>query len=159
MNPSATKTLLAFLLTLRELKIPLSTDEQVGLQDIGQQLSVLAEHPDYWENIEEELMAKIEANLALYKRYQLNKAKLDALDGQVPKNLLPSLADLKQELFTDSKEITEFNFEYESSEVSDLASAILLTNNPDQTAKCSLAEITKQLKWHRADLDTSTQRV
>jgi hypothetical protein len=74
MNSSATKTLLALLLALRELKVPLSTDEQEVLQNVGRELEL---DPDYWEEIEKGLMAIIEANAALNQLYQLNKAKLD----------------------------------------------------------------------------------
>jgi hypothetical protein len=76
MNSSATKTLLALLLALRELKVPLSTDEQEVLQNVGRELEL---DPDYWEETEEGLMAMIKANPALNQLFQLNKAKLDAL--------------------------------------------------------------------------------
>lgn len=91
MNSSATKTLLALLLALRELKVPLSTDEQEVLQNVGRELEL---DPDYWEETKEGLMAMIKANPALHQLFQLNKAKVDALDGQIPRELLPSLVEL-----------------------------------------------------------------
>lgn len=138
MNSSATKTLLALLLALRELKISLGTDEKEDLQNIGQELEL---RPYDWEDIEKKLIVKIEANAALNQLFQLNKAKLDALDGQIPRDLLPSLAELEQELFPQTREVIEFKAEYqeyreyESSETIALTSTILKTDNPDQTTK------------------------
>ncbi|WP_226591692.1 CHAT domain-containing protein [Microseira wollei] len=102
MNSDRTKTLLALLLALRELETPLSADEQAVLQDVGQQLAI---DPDYWDFIQEGLMAVIEANSALNHLYHSNRAKLDALDGRIPRELLPSLAELEQELFPQAKEL------------------------------------------------------
>jgi len=137
MNSSATKTLLALLLALRELKVPLSTDEQEVLQNVGRQLEL---DPDYWEEIEEGLMAMIEANAALNHLFQLNKAKLEALDGQIPRELLPSLVELEQELFTETKEVVTFDgsskdISSQPNQVISLTSEILKTDNQDQTAK------------------------
>lgn len=137
MNSSATKTLLALLLALRELKVPISTDEQAALRDIGHQLAL---DPDYWDFIEEELMAIIEANAAFNDFYQLNKSKLDALDAQLPRHVLPSLAELEQELFTETREVVTFDgspkdISNQPNEVISLTSTILITNNQDQTAK------------------------
>ena len=102
MNSSVTKTLLALLLALRELKASLSTDEQAVLQNIGQQLAL---DPDDWEYIKEGLIALIEANAALNYSFQHNKAKLDGLDVQIPRELFPSLVELEQELFTETREV------------------------------------------------------
>lgn len=138
MNSSITKTLLALLLALRELKIPLTTDEQAVLQDVGQQLAL---DPDYWNFIEEELMAMIEANSTLNHFYQYNKVKLDALDGQIPRKLFPNLAELKQELFRETKEVITFDGQTRGdpnsklNEVISITSNILVTKNQDITAK------------------------
>ncbi len=102
MNSSATKTLLALLLAFRELKVPLSIDEQEVLHNVGRELEL---DPDYWEEIEEDLMAMIKANAALNHLFQLNRAKVDALDGQIPRELLPSLAELEEELFTETRQV------------------------------------------------------
>lgn len=138
MNSSVTKTLLALLLALRELIIPLSPDEQALLQDIGQQLAL---DPDYWDFIKEELTAMIEANSVLNRIYQSNKVKLDALDGRIPRELLPSLADLEKELFGEKKEIITFDGQTKGepnnqpNPVISLTSSILLTDNQDYTVK------------------------
>lgn len=142
MNPSATKTLLALLLALRELKVPLSIDEQATLQEIGSQLSLLVEHPDYWEDTEEELMALIEANAALNQLYELNKAKLDALEGLLPLDLLPSSDDLVAEFSArQTKEVVTFSGQLKDisfsqvNQVVELTSVILSTDKQDQTVK------------------------
>ncbi|MUG93165.1 CHAT domain-containing protein [Scytonema sp. UIC 10036] len=138
MNSSVTKTLLALLLALRELKIPLTTDEQELLQDVGQQLAL---DPDDWDFIEEELMVMIEANATLNHLYQYNKVKLDALDGQIPRKLFPSLDELEQELFGETKEVITFDGQPKGdpnskpNEVITITSNILLTENQDRTAK------------------------
>jgi hypothetical protein len=44
MNSSINTTLIALLLAIKELQTPLSKDEQVILQDVGQQLDI---DPDY----------------------------------------------------------------------------------------------------------------
>lgn len=151
MNSDLTKTLLAFLLALRELETPLSADEQAVLQDVGQQLAIA---PDYWDLIKEGLMAAIKANSALNHLYQYNKAKLDTLDGQIPRGLLPSLAELEQELFPQAKEIEtrdgQIKGDRQPNKVIDLTSTILKTENQDQTAKVSSLEpFSKYVKTYR----------
>ncbi|MDF5723992.1 MAG: hypothetical protein PUP91_26715 [Rhizonema sp. PD37] len=126
MNSSITKTLLALLLALRELKIPLTNDEQAVLQNVGQQLAL---DPDYWDFIEEEIMAVIEANSTLNHFYQYNKAKLDALDGQIPRKLFPKLAELKQELFGETKEVITFDGQTRGDQSSKLNEVISITSN------------------------------
>ncbi len=137
MNSSVTKTLLALLLALRELKAPLSTDEQAVLQNVGQQLAL---DPDDWDYIKEGLIALIEANATLNHLFKLNKTKLEALDSQLPRDLLPSLAELEQELFTETREVVTFDgspkgISNQPDEVISLTSTILITENPDQTVK------------------------
>ncbi|MBW4617270.1 MAG: CHAT domain-containing protein [Desmonostoc vinosum HA7617-LM4] len=138
MNSFVNTTLLALLLALKELEIPLNADEQALLQDIGQQLDI---DPDDWEFIEAELIAIIQANSALNQIYQSNKAKLAALDGRIPQELLPSLADLEKELFKQTKAIITFDGQTrgkpanQQNPVINLTSSILLTDNQAQTIK------------------------
>ncbi len=153
MNSAVTKTLLALLLALRELKTPLSNDEQSVLQNVGQQLEL---DPDYWDYIEEQLIAVIEANSALNQLYQYNRAKLDTFDGQIPRELLPSLDDLERELFPEVKEVTTFDgqpkeFTTEPNEVIALTRVILKTENQDQTAKqvSFLEQVSNYVKTYR----------
>ena len=139
MNSAVTKTLLALLLALRELATPLSSDEQSVLQDVGQQLEI---GPDYWDDIEEQLMAVIAANLALNKLYQHNKNQLDALDHLLPLNLLPSPDDLIAEFSArETKEVVTFNGQIKDisytqvNQLVELTSSILKTENQDHTVK------------------------
>jgi hypothetical protein len=124
------------------LKVPLSTAEQATLQEIGSQLSLLAVHPDYWEDTEEELMALIEANAALNQLYELNKAKLDALEDLLPLDLLPSPDDLVAEFSArETKEVVTFSGQLKDisdtqvNQVVELTSVILNTDKQDQTVK------------------------
>lgn len=154
MNSAVTKTLLALLLALSELDTPLSSDEQSVLQNVGQQLEI---DPDDWDFIKEELMAVIEANSALNQLYQYNRAKLDTFDGQILRELLPSLEDLERELFPDVKEVTTFDGQPNDSIASQpneaivLTSVILKTENQDQTAKqvSFLEQVSDYVKTYR----------
>lgn len=139
MNSDRTKTLLALLLALRELETPLSADEQAVLQDVGQQLAI---DPDYWDFIQEGLMAAIAANSALNHLYHSNRAKLDALEGLLPLELLPSPDDLVAEFSTgETKEVVTFDGQLKDipdnqvNQVVELTSVILTTDNQDQTVK------------------------
>ncbi len=137
MNSSINKTLIALLLALKELQIPLSKDEQAILQDIGQQLDI---DPDYWDFIQEEITALIEANYTLNQLFQAKIAKLNALDGRIPR-FLPNVTELKKELFGDAKEVITFDGnskdepEDKFKQVINITSTILLTENQDQTTK------------------------
>jgi hypothetical protein len=137
MNSSVTKTLLALLLALKKLEIPLSEDEQALLQCVGRQLV----YPDYWEFIEPELITIIQANSTLHQLFEAGKVKLDALDGRIPRELLPSLAYLEKELFGETKEIITFDGQTKGepnnqpNPVISLTSSILLTDNQDHTVK------------------------
>ncbi|MCT7953143.1 CHAT domain-containing protein [Ancylothrix sp. C2] len=154
MNSTVTKTLLALLLALRELETALSSDEQSVLQDVGQQLEI---DPDYWDFIEEQLIAVIEANSALNQLYQYNKAKLETLDGQIPRELLPSLEDLNRELFPEVKEVITFDGQPKDSTATEpneaiaLTSVILKTENQDQAAKqvSFLKQVSDYVKTYR----------
>ncbi|BAY60051.1 hypothetical protein NIES22_01080 [Calothrix brevissima NIES-22] len=165
MNSSITKTLLALLLTLKELTVPLSIDEQELLQNIGQQLNL---YPDDWDLIQEQLIAIIQENSALNQIYQDNKVKLDALDGRIPQELLPGLADLHKQLFGETKEIITYDGQIKGeptnlvNPVISLTTSILLTDNQDSTVKqlAFIQEISDYLENYRffntyfANLDT-----
>lgn len=138
MNSSITKTLLALLLALKELKVPLNRDEQELLQGIGAQLAI----PDYWDSTEEELMTMIEANTTFHHLYLSNKAKLDALEGVLPLELLPSPDDLVAEFSqAETREVVTFNGQpknitySQTNQVIEFTSVILTTKNQDQTVK------------------------
>jgi hypothetical protein len=154
MNTHVSTTLLALLLALRDLQIPLNAHEQSLLQDVGQQLVI---DPDYWEFIEQELMAIIKANTALNNLYQIYKAKLDNLDVRLLRGILSNLAELEQELFIQTKEVVTFNgsskdgAESENSLLINAASRILLGENQDQIAKelNSLEKESEYLKNYR----------
>lgn len=156
MNSTVTKTLLAFLLALRELETPLSSDEQSVLQDVGQQLEI---DSDDWDFIEEQLMAVIEANSALNRLYQYNRDKLDTLEGLLPLNLLPSPDDLVANFSArETKEVVTFSGQLKDisytqvNQVVELASRILTNDQQDQAVKrlsFVLSPITDYLETYR----------
>jgi hypothetical protein len=90
-------TLLALLLALNTLETRLSLAEQENLKTVGKQLEA---NPKAWKITEKRLLKGIEANPSLNQRYQTAKAQLDALDGNIPSELLPTLTELEQILPT-----------------------------------------------------------
>ncbi|MTJ15328.1 CHAT domain-containing protein [Anabaena sp. UHCC 0187] len=138
MNSSVNKVLLALLLALREPEVSLTNDERSLLQDIGRQLQLLTDSDD-WEFIEEQLTAIIQMNSVLNRFFQYNKVKLDALNSQIPQEFLPSLDELEQGIFGESKEVKTFDGGFKGNVQSDLlirlTGTIFNTDQPDKTVK------------------------
>jgi hypothetical protein len=139
-------TLLALLLALKNLEVPFSAAEQAALKKVGKQLDA---DPDDWEFIERGLMKAVEANTSLNQLYQAAKAQLDALEGNIPPDLLPTKAELKQALPAVSQHEKRAYFEgkpdEESNEILNISINILTTSDPiDTTRKLSSLE----KLWH-----------
>jgi hypothetical protein len=100
MAESAETTLLALLLALKQLETPLTADEQADLDNVGKQLYL---DPDDWEDIKEGLIAIIEKNPSLDRLYQAAKVQLEAIDGNIPSELLPTEQEREAELLADEK--------------------------------------------------------
>jgi hypothetical protein len=136
-----TNKLLALLLALRELETPLTTDEQSALTEVAEQLSL---NPNAWELfIEPNLLTVIQANPALNQRYQTTLSQLDALEGNIPNDLLPTDAELRQ-VAPAASQVTTRGFapvrddsEFDSNEINNMVMAIniLATPNPAETTK------------------------
>ncbi len=92
---SSTKTLLALLLALNNLKTPLTTQEQDKLYEVGEQLEL---DPDDWEFIEEGLMAIINNNPAFQAKFQEVLTKLNQFDENYPQNWQEIITELRQPL-------------------------------------------------------------
>ncbi|WP_424094410.1 CHAT domain-containing protein [Moorena producens] len=134
MNSPITITLLALLLALRELKTPLTQEELAGLADVGQQLAL---DPDDWEYIAEGLMVIIQGNEELNEYFQMAKACLEAIDGQIPSVVLPTYTELDQELPPISKGPQDFGWKPGSDESDEVLTATikaLETHRPIQAA-------------------------
>lgn len=87
------KTILAYLLALRDFPDILSEQEQQNLKKVAQDLKM---QPKAWKShIEPCLLETIKGNSQLDQAYQLYKEKLDIL-GEIPLNLLPKLNELNQ---------------------------------------------------------------
>lgn len=138
MTESPQTTLLALLLALKQLETPLTTDEQAALKTAGQQLEL---DPDDWDYTKEGLMAVIENNPSLAQFYQTAKAKLDAIDGNIPLELLPTELEQEVELLADEKrEPVTFGYfegepERESDEILNISINVLTKKDSAQTAK------------------------
>jgi hypothetical protein len=88
-------TLLALLLALRQLETPLTDKERAKLETKGQQLAL---KQDDWEYIQEGLMAVIQQNPSLDRLFQATKVQLEAIDGNIPIELLPTEQEKETEL-------------------------------------------------------------
>ncbi|KYC40957.1 hypothetical protein WA1_25425 [Scytonema hofmannii PCC 7110] len=98
---SANTTLLALLLSLKDLNVTLNSSENTELETIGEQLAL--DFPQRWNDIQERLMKLISSNISLYQCYQATKAKLDLMDSHLLASLLPNKGELEKELAIDSK--------------------------------------------------------
>lgn len=129
-------TLLALLLTLKNLEDPLNTAEQETLNKVRKQLEA---KPNAWKIIVPDLIKVIEANPSLNQLYQATKAKLNAVDGDLPPDLLPTKTELEQALPAVSKREKRAWFEGKPDEKSDeilnIAVNILTTPDPVNITK------------------------
>ncbi|NEO99681.1 MAG: hypothetical protein F6K58_13580 [Symploca sp. SIO2E9] len=137
MTESPKTTLLTLLLALKQLETPLTADEQARLKTVGEQLEL---DPDDWDYIKEGLMAVIENNPSLNQFYQTAKAQLDAIDGKIPPELLPTEQELEAQLPADEKQrlvkrgYFEGEAERESNEIQNVSTNVLKKDS-DKTAK------------------------
>ncbi len=138
MAESPRTTLLALLLALKQLETPLTTDEQAKLKTKGQQLAI---DPDDWDYIQEGLMAIVEQNPSLDRLFQTAKMQLQAIDGNIPIELLPTRQEKEAELFVDDKRepVSRGYFEgepdRESDEILTTAINVLTKEDSAKTAK------------------------
>jgi len=138
MAESAKTTLLALLLALKQLETPLTADEQADLDNVGKQLAL---DPDDWEYIQEGLIAIIEKNPSLDQLYQTAKVQLEAIDGNIPSELLPTEQEREAELLADeNREPVTFGYsegepDRESDEILNVSIDVLTKENSAKTAK------------------------
>lgn len=138
MAESPRTTLLALLLALKQLETPLTADERAKLKTKGQQLAI---DPDDWDYIQEGLMAIVEQNPSLDRLFQTAKMQLQAIDGNIPIELLPTRQEKEAELFVDDKrEPVSFGYfegepDRESDEILSTAINVLTKEDSAKTAK------------------------
>lgn len=138
MAESPRTTLLALLLALKQLETPLTADERAKLKTKGQQLAI---DPDDWDYIQEGLMAIVEQNPSLDRLFQTAKMQLQAIDGNIPIELLPTPQEKEAELFVDDKrDPVSFGYfegepDRESDEILTTAINVLTKEDSAKTAK------------------------
>jgi hypothetical protein len=138
MAESPRTTLLALLLALKQLETPLTADERAKLKTKGQQLAI---DPDDWDYIQEGLMAIVEQNPSLDRLFQTAKMQLQAIDGNIPIELLPTRQEKEAELFVDdqrepvSRGYFEGEPDRESDEILNTAINVLTKEDSAKTAK------------------------
>jgi hypothetical protein len=130
-----TKTLLALFLALKDLDT-LSEDERASLRDTAYNLHL---EPDNWQDNESDLLTIIQANSQFNLLYQTYKSQLDAVQGEIPSDLLPTQSDVEAVITTNQNPVTRgkipVNDGYKSNEINNVAINILSTANPVETAK------------------------
>ncbi|GET35473.1 hypothetical protein MiSe_02150 [Microseira wollei NIES-4236] len=135
MSAAVNKTLLALVLALKDVQ-DLSEDEKDAFKDAADQLQL---DPDNWEDYEDYLLTVVLANSDLNQRYQFAKSQLDALNGEIPSDLLPTPAELAAAIPTNQIPVTRgklpVNDRYKSNEINNLAINVFSTANPPETAK------------------------
>ncbi len=138
MAESPRTTLLALLLALKQLETPLTADERAKLKTKGQQLAI---DPDDWDYIQKGLMAVIQQNPSLDRLFQTAKMQLQAIDGNIPIELLPTRQEKEAELFVDdqrepvSRGYFEGEPDRESDEILNTAINVLTKEDSAKTAK------------------------
>lgn len=138
MAESPRTTLLAILLALKQLETPLTAKERSSLKTTGQQLAI---DPDDWDYIQKRLMAIVAQNPDLDRLYQTAKTQLEAIDGNIPPELLPTQAEKEAELLANNKrEPKTFGYQEgepdrESDEILNIAINVLTKEDSAKTAQ------------------------
>lgn len=137
------KTLLAFLLSLKDLGLPLTQEEKATLFDIAEQLSVNPSIETWEELTEPTLLTVIQGNESLKQHFQTVKSDLDRLNNTISVELLPTETELDQ-VAPKKKQPISFVFPDDSDdqnnyEITNMVilttSRILETPQPDETVK------------------------
>lgn len=130
-----TKALLALLLALRQLQVPLTSEEKEALKTVAAQLAL---DRDDWEWIEQGLRAVVQGNTELKRYFEFFQARLEKLE-QIPTEVLPSWEELERELPTTSTSetfaIDEEELDFASNETLNATTRILSAVAPIQTIK------------------------
>ncbi|WP_293154558.1 MULTISPECIES: hypothetical protein [unclassified Microcoleus] len=137
MAKSRSIALLALLLALKQLETPLTADERANLETIGEQLAL---DPDDWDYIQEGLMAVIQQNPELDRLFQTAKVQLEAIDGNIPIELLPTQQEKETELLPQCRETVTFGYtegepDKTSNEFVDVSINVLTQKDPSTTTK------------------------
>lgn len=137
MTPSIDTTLLALLLALSNLDAPLTDAEKDALNTTGEQLDA---NLKAWNTIEKGLMKAIEANHSLHQQYQAARTLLQAVDRNIPRELLPTEAELEEVLGIST--ILEkrpykpkLSDDSQSDAILSMSIKVLNTPNPEKTTK------------------------
>ncbi|MGD1704597.1 hypothetical protein [Dapis sp. BLCC M229] len=138
MKDSANKFLLSMLLAIKELDIPLNSEEKENLYIAGQQLSL---DPSAWEeDIEPSLMEIINNNPSLNQVFQKINSKLEKIDN-IPQNLIPNTEEMKTLIPTEENQplerpIPDVNMsDFQSNEITNAAIQIISSPEPSETVK------------------------
>lgn len=133
-----TKMLLALMLAFQHLEEAISPAEKSAFKAAAQQLYLDSEE---WEFIQQDLLEAIAANPELDRLYRAAKTQLDAIDGAIPPDFIPTQAELEQVLPATGKVVKRPwepspQSERESpDEIFNMAINVLSTPDPADTAK------------------------
>lgn len=139
MDTAVNNSLLALMLALNDLESPLSEEEESTLSEVADRLAL---DPDAWESdIEPDLLAVIAANPNFNQLFQSAKSQLDAVNGNIPKDLLPTQTELEKvipaepEIATRGFDPEAEESDFHSDEISNMVISILSNPNPSETTK------------------------
>jgi hypothetical protein len=142
--------LLAFLLGLQSPDVDL-TNTKVLLRDLGDALYFNA---DDWDEINAQLETIFENNVALNRAYQAAMAALEALDGPIPSELLPTEDELEQATLSEgggaARGYHPDKDEGKSGEIVNVLVAIVNHKEPDKLSKTLLRRISDFIKRQKA---------
>ena len=128
------ETLLAILLALENLETPLSPDEQTVFKKTSQRLTL---HPYKWESATHKLLEAFQANASFQTYDKSALMQLEAFEGNIPPELLPTEEELTQAFPSDGKIVKRAYFEGKpdlvSNEVLNLVTNVLNTPDPKMT--------------------------
>jgi len=128
---SLTRTLLALMLALKNLKAPLGAPTIAQLFEVGEQLQL---RPDDWEFIQEGLMATIDDNPDLRQPFQAALTQLDAADRTILPQLLPTEQELTEILSKNGelerRGVGSEESDFESKEIINITIGVLKDDNP-----------------------------
>ena len=153
MDISAYNTLLALSLALYNI-VDLDPKERSDIRRLVQRLVL---QPDTWGSIEQDLREIISSNTSLNQLYQDSEAQLNAINGQIPQELLPTETELQQQLPGDSNiEVFGYftqgksNFDRKEDITNFLIDAVLDTDDQPKSAKqTKFLERVQQILPHR----------
>ncbi|MDM8557921.1 hypothetical protein [Candidatus Parabeggiatoa sp. HSG14] len=144
-----TNSLLALSLGLQNPDVDL-TKTKPSLKQLAR---IIQTDVEDWEEIEDQLAVILKGNTVLNKEYQIIKARLDTMGDNIPSDLLPTLAELKQVTSLPNAETRGYhpgklsaNHELENNEVINMSVIVFASEQPKEVSKTLWKKLMDWLK-------------